>query len=103
LITAVILSGLQTVSIAHSDGTTLQAIRPLAGMGVTDHRGRVAFRGGVVRVPLMNWTMSPGQEAVVSSRLEIKSLAVLLQSPESAESQRQPPRFRRLMNLEASR
>ncbi len=102
-VSVVVLSGLQTVTISHNDGSRRDAIRPLAGMGTFDHPVRLAARGGRVRIPLIRWTMQGNQQAVLASRIDIKTLAVLLHDPHSSESESQPPRFRRIANLEASR
>jgi len=102
-VSAVILSGLQRVSVTHSDGAIRDAIRPLAGMAVSNHPVRLASRGGTVRVPIVRWNMQPGQEAVISSHIEIKTLAVLMQDPHAPALEKQPPRIRRIANLEVSR
>jgi hypothetical protein len=102
-VSAVILNGLQSISVSHRGGVVRDAVRPLTGMGVFDHEVRLANRGGTVRLPLFRWTMQDGQEAVLSSRIEIKTLLVIVHEEGKKQGEPQPPRFRRIVNLATSR
>ncbi len=102
-VSAVILNGLQSISLSHRGGAVREAVRPLAGMGVFDHEVRLGSRGGTVRLSLLRWTMQDGQEAVLNSRIEIKTLLVIVHEEGKKLGEPQPPRFRRIINLDASR
>jgi serine/threonine protein kinase len=102
-VSVVILNGMQSIRLSHRGGAVREAVRPLTGMGVFDHPVRLSHSGGTVRLPLFRWVMQDGQEAVLGSRIEIRTLLVIAYVEGSEASGPLPPRFRRIINLDASR